>query len=80
MVNAEIVKRVYSELKRGLKEEQIKQMLLSEKYHDYDIDKAISYWKNGGKEKRDKTSEEITKKELPTEESLEGWDREAENQ
>lgn len=62
-------------MKRGLKEAQIKQMLLSGKYKDYDIDKAFKFLKLGGKDP-DLEVKEIEKKELPTSDSLEGWDKE----
>ena len=76
MINEELVRIISADLKRGLKEEQIKQSLLSGNYSDYDIDKALKYLKTG--KDPDLEEKKIEKKELPDSDSLKDWDKEIE--
>jgi hypothetical protein len=82
-VDKDLVNRISAEMKRGLKEAQIKQILLSEKHQDYDIDKAIKYVKEGCEDghcdKKEEHLDKIEKKELPSEEELKDWDKEVES-
>ncbi len=70
MDKSELGKFISSNLRRGLKIEEIKQHLLSQGFFDYDIREAIS--KLNLREFSEKREEKVPIKKI---ESIEGWDK-----
>ena len=69
MDKGDLCKYINSNLKRGLRIEEIKQQLLSRGFSDYDINEAISSLNLEEKPTKDEAKQKTEKTE-----SIEGWD------